>query len=239
MLLEICIDDEAGLRTAIAGGADRIELCAALTAGGLTPSVGFMRWACTNAAVPVMVMIRPHDYGFAFSENEVDAMLIDIEMAKAAGAAGVVIGCLTPDKAIDVAATERLLAAAGGSSVTFHRAFDLTPDPLVALDTLIELGIDRVLTSGQARTVGDGRTLIERLIEHAAGRIVVMPGGGLLGMRTAELIASLSAAEFHASASRDRSLFNTLEQVTGGVIMRRRTDLERVRMLRGWLDASG
>lgn len=236
MLLEICVDDEAGVYAAIAGGADRIELCSALSAGGLTPSVGFMRWACAISPIPVMVMIRPHDHGFHYTEHEVAGMVTDIQVAREAGAAGVVWGCLDADRKIDLSSTQRLLDAARGMDVTFHRAFDLTPDPIAAIDSLVQLDIPRVLTSGQASTVHSGQALIERLLAHAVGRIAVMPGGGLLSGDTKAYIATSTAVEFHASAGKEVQLPGTLDQLSGGTRARRQTDVGRVRMLRGILD---
>ena len=149
MIFEICVDSIAGVRAAKEAGAHRVELCADLLEGGITPSLGMIRQARTIAGVGLNVMIRPRGGDFLFDDDELAIMRSDIETAKAEGADGVVIGLLTAAGEVDAARTRQLIALARPLSVTFHRAFDMTPDPFRALETLIELGVDRVLTSGQ------------------------------------------------------------------------------------------
>jgi copper homeostasis protein len=201
-LVEICVDSIAGVRAAAAAGAARIELCAALIEGGITPSVGLIRRAVDSAAgaLKVHVIIRPRGGDFLYDEDEVAAMGEDIDAAKAAGAAGVVIGLLRSDGAIDAERTAKLIERARPLSVTFHRAFDVCRDPVAGLDTLIALGVDRLLTSGQEPSVLEGAPLIRRLIERAGGRLVVMPGGDITGRNVSRILAETGAAELHFAA---------------------------------------
>jgi copper homeostasis protein len=201
-IFEICIDSVAGVRAAVEAGAARVELCAALIEGGLTPSLGMIRRAVAvaDAKLKVHVIIRPRGGDFLYSEDEFAAMREDIGAAKQAGAAGVVIGLLDAQAHIDEARTAALIAAARPLSVTFHRAFDVSRDPFASLDALIRLGVDRLLTSGQEPGVVEGAPLIRRLISRAAGRIVVMPGGDITPRNAARIAADTGAEEFHFAA---------------------------------------
>jgi copper homeostasis protein len=198
--LEICVDSAESALAAQEGGADRIELCAELAAGGLTPSVGLIEACRESVTLETMLMIRPRGGDFQYTDREVAVMVRDIAHAKHAGLSGVVFGALSSSGEIDVPTVRRLRDAAGDMSITFHRAFDLTPDPLAALETLVELGIPRVLTSGQAATAYEGRELLARLVQHAAGRIVIMAGGGIGEANIQSLKAETGVREFHASA---------------------------------------
>ena len=153
---EVCVDAIGGAVAATAGGADRLELCAELPVGGISPSIGLLRGVLAATPLPVMVMVRVRGGDFCFSAEEVAAMSAEIACLKDEGVAGVVIGGLTPQRAIDRAACQRWIEVARPLSVTFHRAFDWTSDPLAALDVLIDLGVDRVLTSGQQATAEAG-----------------------------------------------------------------------------------
>lgn len=200
LIAEICIDSVEGAIAAGEAGADRVELCANLLEGGTTPSLGLMEVAITRTKLPVQVMIRPRGGDFLYSDIEIEMMVRDIAAAKAAGAAGVVFGCLTADGQVDGALTRRLIAAARPLSVTFHRAFDVARDPLAALQALIGLGIDRLLTSGQEPNALEGAPLIRRLIELAAGRLIVMPGGGITARNVARIVRETGAGEIHFAA---------------------------------------
>ncbi len=167
MIFEVCVDSVAGVRAAKAAGADRVELCGDLLEGGTTPSRGMIRQARTVAGIKLNVIIRPRGGDFLFDDDEFAVMQADIDTAKAEGADGVVIGLLTADGTIDAERTRALIARARPLSVTFHRAFDMTPDPFEALETLIGLGVDRVLTSGQEATVLEGLPLIAELVRRA------------------------------------------------------------------------
>ncbi|MQY04705.1 copper homeostasis protein CutC [Actinomadura macrotermitis] len=198
---EICIEDVQGAVAAAKAGAHRVELCAALFEGGITPTLGTLRAALAAApGVRVHPIIRPRGGDFIFDAHEADAMEHDVRLAREAGAHGVVIGALTPEGTVDVPLTERLIAAAGGLPVTFHRAFDMTADPFAALDTLAGLGVARVLTSGQEVSALEGAPLIAELVRHAGDRIVIMPGGGITDRNVARIVAATGVKEIHFAA---------------------------------------
>ncbi len=197
---EICVDSIAGVIAARDAGADRVELCASLIEGGITPSLGMITGARAVAGIRLHVMIRPRGGDFLYAAEEREAMAADIDAAKAAGADGVVFGMLDRDGAIDRAETARLIARARPLAVTFHRAFDVTPDPFAALATLIALKVDRVLTSGQEPTAFEGAETIAGLVTAAGDRIVVMPGGGITAKNAARVASLTAAREIHFAA---------------------------------------
>lgn len=199
-LLEVCAGDLESVRAAAEGGAARVELCSALGEGGVTPSIGFIRQALLVPGLRVHVLIRPRGGDFLYTPEEVNAMVADIEACREAGAHGVVIGALTPDGDIDLPSCRRMIEAAGEMSVTFHRAFDLCRNPEEALDTIIELGCDRLLTSGQAATALEGTPLLRRLHDRAAGRLVILAGGGVTPDNAADILIGSGTNEVHASA---------------------------------------
>jgi copper homeostasis protein len=198
--VEICIDSIEGALAAEQGGAQRVELCANLVEGGTTPSSGMIALARQHLAIALNVIIRPRGGDFYYSDLEFAVMQHDVVQAKALGADGVVIGLLHPDGTIDQERSAILIALARPLSVTFHRAFDMTVDPRQALDDLIALGVDRVLTSGQANTALDGLELITALVKQAADRLIVMPGGGINEMNVQPIIERTGAREVHLSA---------------------------------------
>jgi copper homeostasis protein len=200
MLLEICVDSVESAIAAARGGADRLELCAALREGGITPSVGLYRAVRAHFEGPIMLMIRPRGADFLYSDAEFEAMKHDIDMAKELDVAGIVLGLLTADGEVDTRRTSELVARAKPLEVTFHRAFDMTHDAAKALETLIEIGIDRVLTSGQAKGVSEGMDRLAQLVQQAGDRIRVMPGAGIRVENFAEVIQTTRAKEYHASA---------------------------------------
>ncbi|MBL8894787.1 MAG: copper homeostasis protein CutC [Rhizobiales bacterium] len=212
MIYEICVDSVAGVQTAKDAGAQRAELCAALIEGGITPSRGMMRRARAISGVKIQVMIRPRGGDFLFDDDEFEIMRMDIDTAKAESADGVVIGMLKADGTIDEERSGELIARAKPLSVTFHRAFDMTPDPFAALETLIRLGVDRVLTSGQETTVLEGLPLITELIHRAGDRIIVMPGGGITSRNVERIITTARPREIH---------FAALQLESGGMKFRR------------------
>ncbi|GAA3799980.1 copper homeostasis protein CutC [Sphaerisporangium flaviroseum] len=198
---EICVDSTQAALAAERAGAHRVELCAALFEGGITPTIGTV--AATLAAVSgirVHVIIRPRGGDFIFDGHEVAAMERDVAEVRDAGAHGVVIGALTPQGMVDRPVCERLIAAAGDLPVTFHRAFDMTVDPYDALDTLVGLGVRRVLTSGQESSVLEGAPLIASLVRHAGDRITVMPGGGVTERNIGRIVAQTGVSEIHFAA---------------------------------------
>lgn len=200
MILEICVDDVAGLEAAVRGGADRIELCAALSGGGVTPSAGFMQRAATYG-LPVSVMIRPRAGDFVFTRDEADVMKRDIDAARVAGLSGVVIGASRADGSLDMLMLEELRRHADGLDVTLHRAFDVAPDLEEALEAAISLSFPRVLTSGGARSALEGIETLARLSDVAKGRIVIMPGAGVRPQSVQALLDRFPITEIHASCS--------------------------------------
>ena len=200
MIYEICVDSVAGVQAAKDAGAHRAELCAALIEGGITPSCGMMRRARTIPGIKIQMMIRPRGGDFLFDSDEFEIMKADIDTAKAEAADGVVIGLLKSDGTIDEERSAELIARARPLSVTFHRAFDMTPDPFAALETLIRLGVERVLTSGQEPTVLEGLPLITELVRRAGDRIIVMPGGGITARNVERILAAARPREIHFAA---------------------------------------
>jgi copper homeostasis protein len=199
-ILEICAGSVESAVAARDGGAKRIELCAALEIGGVTPSAGLIAEARKIDGLVLNVIIRPRGGDFLYNEYEVACMLQDIRTCKELGADGVVIGALTADGDIDTVICKQLIAATEGMSVTFHRAFDMCRDSKKALEELIELGCNRVLTSGQAATAQAGIPLLKELMEQAAGRIIIMPGCGVSSANAAAILQATGAIEIHASA---------------------------------------
>lgn len=200
MIYEICVDSVAGVRAAKDAGADRVELCADLLEGGITPSRGMIRQARTVGGIGLNVIIRPRGGDFLFDDDEFSVMETDIDTAKEERADGVVIGLLTADGRIDAERTRDLIARARPLSVTFHRAFDMTPNAFEALETLIELGVDRVLTSGQEASVLEGLPRIAELVRRAGDRIVIMPGGGITARNVERIVAAARPREIHFAA---------------------------------------
>ncbi len=211
--LEICIDRLESAIAARDGGADRIEICGALACGGVSPGPGLVTACLELAPLEVMVMVRPHAGSFVYSAFDLAVMEREIEWARRVGAHGVVFGALTPDRCVDRAACRRLLDVAGPIATTFHRAFDLTRDPREALEVLSELGVARVLSSGQATTASEGASLLRGLVEQSAGRIAVMPGAGITAGNVARLLTETGAGELHASASEPIEPIEPIEPV--------------------------
>jgi copper homeostasis protein len=201
VLLEICCGSIDDAIAAEKGGADRVELCSALFLGGLTPSVGTIQEATRRLKIPVMVMVRPRGGGFAYSEAEMASMERDTEAALENGADGVVFGILQSDGRIDIARCGRMRQLIEKRHAVFHRAFDLTPDPFEALEQLVDLGITRVLTSGQKDSVPEGVELIKKLIERAGDRIEILPGGGIQAWNVKEMIERTGCQQVHLTAS--------------------------------------
>ncbi|OOG38677.1 copper homeostasis protein CutC [Rhodanobacter sp. C05] len=205
MILEIAANSVASALAAQEVGAGRVELCTALELGGLTPSHAQIALAREHLRIPLYVLIRPRAGDFLYSDIECEVMLRDIEACVALGCDGVVFGALDADGEVDRPRCRALVSAAGNLGVTFHRAFDLTRDPLSSLGDLIELGCERVLTSGGQPTALEGAELIRQLVELSTGRIVVMPGAGVDAGNIGKLQEMTGANEFHASAKRQHS----------------------------------
>ncbi|XP_047208536.1 copper homeostasis protein cutC homolog isoform X1 [Girardinichthys multiradiatus] len=207
-LMEVCVDSVESAVNAERGGASRLELCSSLLEGGLTPSLGLLQIVKQYIKIPVYVLIRPRGGDFLYSDQEVEVMKKDIELMKTQGADGVVLGALTEDGRVDAELCMELIAAARPLPLTFHRAFDMVHDPAVALETLVSLGFERVLTSGCDSSALEGLPVIKRLIDQAKGRIIVMPGGGITESNLQRILEGSGAEEFHCSArsSRDSAM---------------------------------
>ena len=200
MLLEIVAATVDDCLAAESGGADRIELCAAIASGGLTPSLGTLMEAKKRVGIPVMAMVRPRAGGFVYSEADFAVMRRDAAILLEHGADGIVFGILHFDGTVDATRCGKLLEVAGGKQTVFHRAFDVVPDPARALDQLIDLGCTRVLTSGQQKTAVEGSELIARLIARAGERIEVLPGGGIRAHNVRQLVEATRCTQVHMRA---------------------------------------
>lgn len=196
-IIEVCV---AHIRSAMAaqeGGAQRVELCDNLYEGGTTPSYATIRLAREKLNIGLNVMIRPRGSDFCYSDVEFELMKEDIKICKDLGADGVVFGILKPDGNIDLERMKILVEIAKPLSITFHRAFDVTPDPFKSLEEIIDLGIGRILTAGQKSTVPEGIELIKQLVDVADDRIIIMPGSGISESNIQELRDFTEAKEFH------------------------------------------
>lgn len=198
--IECCCTSVCEVSEAEAGGARRVELCENLAVGGVTPSRELLEEVLKSTSLPVNVLVRPRGGDFVYSREEEVQMMASIAMCRELGANGVVIGALRRDGSVDVEMVSRMIAAARPLSVTFHRAFDECNEPFAALDDIIALGCDRLLSSGLEESAYDGRELLAALVERAAGRIVIMPGGGVRPSNIDALDETTRAVEFHGSA---------------------------------------
>lgn len=198
---EVCANSVESCVEAQRGGADRVELCAGIPEGGTTPSYGDIVMARrVLTTTKLHVIIRPRGGDFLYSDLEREIMLEDVRMARRLGVDGVVFGVLTSDGDIDMDFMRQLMAESEGMSVTFHRAFDVCRNPFVALEQIIELGCDRILTSGQMPKAEDGVDLLKQLVEKAGDRIIIMPGCGVNAGNIAKIAQITGAKEFHFSA---------------------------------------
>ncbi|WP_104662421.1 copper homeostasis protein CutC [Ensifer adhaerens] len=237
--LEVCVDDADGLYAAIEGGADRIELCAALSVGGLTPNPGLMALA-GPPRVPVYAMIRPRPGDFIFSTADLDVMRRDIDAARAAGLAGVVLGASLADGRLDTSMLTKLTGHAAGLGMTLHRAFDLVPDFAEAMEIAVDLGFERILTSGGAKSAPQAIDRLAEITERAAGRLSVMPGSGVTLDTVDGLLSRLTVVEVHSSCSiREPAQDQRLVEMGFVSADRRRTDAETVRAMKAKLATHG
>jgi copper homeostasis protein len=197
VVVEACVDTLRGALAAERAGAGRLELCAALSDGGTTPSQGLIEAVCSAVKIPVMVLVRVRGGDFVYAEDEVGVMRRDAANAARAGAGGVVIGALTVRGEIDAGTTLSLVDAAGGCDVTFHRAIDFAPDPVAAIDTIAELGITTILSSGGAQTALEGAPTLARMIAASGSRIQIMAGGGITESNASRVIQATGAPAIH------------------------------------------
>lgn len=200
-ILEVIATSSDDCAAAEQAGADRIELCAALEVGGLTPSLGLMAEARAATRLPIVAMLRPRAGGACYTAGEFAAMRRDAAALVDAGAGSLVFAALHANGTVDCARCAQIVALAAGRQTVFHRAFDLTPDPAAALEALIALGFTRVLTSGGAANAPGGAESIARLVQQAAGRIELLPGGGVTAANAPALLAATGCTQVHASCS--------------------------------------
>lgn len=198
--IEVCCDSWQSAKVATDAGADRLELCSGIGEGGLTPSPGLIQLVTQKLDIQTHVLIRPRSGDFLYTAEEIEVMEKDVEYCKKAGVQGVVIGFLLENGAINVNLTKRFVELAEGMKVTFHRAFDMCKDPLKAFEELKELGIDYLLTSGQAATAKEGEMLISELVKRSDGKIKIMPGSGVRAHNLEELMKNTQAPAYHMSA---------------------------------------
>lgn len=190
MLIEVCAYSLQSCLTAQRAGAGRIELCGGMAEGGTTPSAGLVQLARKHLTIPLYVMIRPRGGDFLYSASELDVMKADIQLAKSLGADGLVFGILNPDGTVNETQTRELVNLAHPLPVTFHRAFDMTREPIEALEAVMRTGAVRILTSGQQQTAEQGLFVLQQLAQRAAGRIEVMAGAGVSAQNASQLIAA-------------------------------------------------
>jgi len=239
-LIEVCVDSVESALSAQEGGANRVELCDNLLEGGTTPSAGAIAVARDRLTIGLHVIIRPRGGDFCYSDAEMESMRRDVDVARQLGADGVVIGLLEPDGGIDVPRTRELLERARPLSVTFHRAFDVARDPERALDQLMGMGVDRLLTTGQEPTILEGLDLVAALAHRAGGRLIVMPGG-VNERNVARVVQATGATEVHVTGTRavESAMRHRNERIFMGGILRPAeysrevTDPDSIRRLRG------
>jgi len=230
VMIEICVGDVESAIAAEVGGADRVELCDNLAVGGTTPSAGTIAEVCRWLSIPVQVLIRPRGGDFVYSEREIAVMRHDIEAAKALGAAGVVLGVLTPSATVDRDLTMALIEAARPLSVTFHRAIDQSLEPRDAVDALVALGVERVLTAGRCTNALEGSSTIASLVNHAQNRITIMACGRISADNLETIIRQTQATEVHIGSAVCRAVA-TPKHALGGDTSEgswNRTDAQRV-----------
>lgn len=235
---EVCVDTIKGAIDAVENGVDRLELCDALGIGGTTPSAGLMK-RTAKLGVPIYAMIRPRGGDFIFNFEDMDVMLHDIDRCRHYGMAGIVIGATHENGALDTTKLSRLIEQAGDMGVTLHRAFDVTPDTSEALEQAIDLGIERILTSGQRETALEGVLKIKSVIDEAAGRISIMPCSKINPPNVESLFKIIKVTEIHSSC---RTLVgspyteNAPSMAPGDDFSRHITDPKKVRALASYLN---
>jgi copper homeostasis protein len=238
--LEVCTASVEDCVKAERGGADRVELNCALMLGGLTPSLGALRESRAAVRLPIIAMIRPRPAGFCYSLAEFTVMQRDAEAALCEKADGIAFGILTAAGAVDVRRCRQMVKLAAGRQAVFHRAFDVVREPLKALEQLIDLGLARIMTSGQEASAYNGAAQIAEYIRRAAGRIEILPAGGINRFTVADVIKRTGCDQVHASlstASQDRSASGRPQVSFGGAVKQSEeeftvTDAEAVRRLR-------
>ncbi len=239
MLIEVCVNSAVSAVEAQKGGADRVELCENMHDGGTTPSAGSILLARKKLHIALFIMIRPRGGDFLYSDFEFGIMKKDILTAKELGADGVVFGILRPDGTIDKERMGELVELARPMGISCHRAFDMSANPFRAMEDLISLGMDRILTSGQKQDAAQGAELIRELIDKSYGRIIIMPGSGVKEHNFKALIQQTGAKEIHIHLEKQESSKMIFRQP--GVFMSKQgqsefehciTDWERIEKIR-------
>ena len=231
-LLEVCVEELGGVEAAAAGGADRIELCSALALGGLTPSPTFVSKAL-ESGLTVHAMVRPRSGDFVYSADEIRLMVAEIRMLEAVGVHGVVVGATRIDGSPDGDSLDRLRDAAAGIQIVLHRAIDLAPDPIEAVELACSLGYDHVLSSGGAVAATDGAATLALMVAAAGGRLSVMAGSGVTPDNVERLVRQTGVTAVHASASTAKEWADPRIATFGfGPSLQRRTDAAKVAALR-------
>lgn len=201
-LLEVCAVSLSSAKAALAGGAARVELCSALELGGLTPSAGIVRQVCAIPSLLTHVLVRPRSGDFCYNADEAQIIIRDIEQMSDWGVDGVVVGALREDGSLDVSLMKEIMKASRDMSVTFHRAFDVCAHPEVVMEQLIDMGVDRILTSGRKATAEEGISQICSFVAQAKDRISIMPGCGVTASNAHKIVSNTNVKEIHASAKR-------------------------------------
>ena len=220
IIVEICCGSADDVIQAKKAGADRVELNSCLFLGGLTPSIGELEVA-KKTGLPIMTMVRPREAGFCYTDAEYETMLCDARALLERGADGIVFGFLHEDGTIDIERCKEMLKITGKKTSVFHRAFDVVPDWHAAMETLIDLGVNRILTSGQEPTVPEGADTIREMIEYAAGRIEILPGAGITLKNVKNIVAKTNCSQIHAAIPkncRDISASGNPEIFFGGAL---------------------
>lgn len=225
--LEICVDDVDGLKVCEQAGVDRIELCSALSVGGLTPSYGLMAKAA-ELSIPIAVMIRPTDGGFQLSDRVLALMLEDVAAARHFGLEAIVVGALDNDFNLDMAAMAKISEAANGLDIVLHRAIDVSSDPQRLIDQAIDLGVKRILTSGGQLRAIDGIDMIRQMVEWADGHIEIMAGSGITPDNVLNMIKQTHIQDVHASCAISVPQDPQIARFGFGATEQRKTDLTTI-----------
>ena len=230
--LEVCAANIESVIAAEEGIADRIELCSALEVGGLTPSAGLIRESVNSTSLPVMVLIRPRAGHFYYSQAELNIVLHDIQQAADLGASGIVIGALDDQFSLDMPSLEKMVNAAEGLDLCFHRAIDFVPDVKKALESLTELGFSRVLSSGQERSATEGAGNLKKMVQWASPSLSIMPGGGIHENNIVQLMEQTGAREFHFSAKEVVNPQTSAPEIPGLDAVYYRSSVNSIRKIR-------
>lgn len=214
--MEVCVDCLESAKNAIEGGATRLEVCSALSEGGLTPTPGLAQTIKSFSPVPIYAMLRIRAGDFVYSKEEITATVLDLNILKDHGVDGFVFGALTSENKIDIESCEAILSSARPLPVTFHRAFDEVDNPLRSLEILANLGFERILTSGQKDTAEEGLELIQTLVRKAQNSIIIMPGSGITKENILKVKTVSGAKEFHASAKKKMAICKKANKVKIG-----------------------